>query len=78
MRDGTQQCTMQESGTIEVRDTQITFRSESATITHSDSSVPAENYRSSTTGRPRTLTWAVSGNQLTLTENGQPTTYRRG
>lgn len=66
MTSGTQQYTVQESGSAEVDGTRITFRPASVTVTRSDTSVPAGNYRSATARPPRTLDWALTGNELTL------------
>ena len=77
MRDGTQQYTLQESGTVQVGDGQLTLRPDSVTVTRSDPAAPADDYRSSPARPPRTLGWTVSGGELTVVEDDRPTVYRR-
>ena len=66
MSDRSQQYTLQESGSAEATSSQVTLRPASVTVSRSDTSAPAGNYRSATTKPPRTVAWSVSGNELTI------------
>jgi hypothetical protein len=77
MRDGSQQYTLQENGTVAVQAEEVVFTPLRTLVTRNDPTLAEPTWTTSPTRPPRGMTWSVSGRTLTLVENGSPTSYQR-
>jgi len=77
MRDGSQQYTLQENGTVAVRADEIVFTPNRTVVTRTDPMLAEPTWTTSPARPPRRMTWSVSGRTLTLVEEGSPTSYQR-
>jgi len=80
MKNGSLEYTLQEGGRAAVHDDHITMTPQKSLLTRTDPQDAAQPSRSSwQTPAPRTLTWQVTGDQLTLAGgDGTPSVYQRG
>ncbi len=77
MRDGSQQYTLQENGTVAVQAEEVVFTPQHTLVTRTDPTLAEPTWTTSPDRPPRSMTWSVSGRTLTLVENGSPTSYQR-
>jgi hypothetical protein len=77
MRDGSQQYTLQENGTVAVQAEEVVFSPQNTTLTRTDPTLAEPPWTSSPARPPRRMTWSVSGRTLTMVEDGSPTSYQR-
>ena len=77
MRDGSQQYTLQENGTVAVQADEVLFTPQHTLLTRTDPTLAEPTWTTSPKRPGRTVTWSVSGRTLTLVENGSPTSYQR-
>ena len=77
MRDGSQQYTLQEDGTVTVRADEIVFTPRHTDVTRTDPTLAEPTWTTSPARPARRMTWSVSGRTLTLVEDGSPSEYER-
>ncbi|MEO3813471.1 hypothetical protein ABGB17_31120 [Sphaerisporangium sp. B11E5] len=78
MPDGSLRYTLQEAGGFSVSGTRVTFTPRTSILTRTDPKDPVEpSVRSTPRRPPRTYTWAVAGDVLTLTSPDGASRFRR-